>query len=168
MEVAVRLERAVRKAAQPRKIDHVSIFRWASEGSEVAENTRHTGLWSRIARGAYAPELAFTVSNLNDHGAGSLRQAILNANSNPGADTINFAVAGTITLNSALPTIAGTGQYRRHIGPRLRGNARGRSRLQQLRPACSSLPAPMGRRCARWHWSTPRGNGVTLNCVQQM
>ena len=50
---------------------------------------------------------AFTVLNLNDHGAGSLRQAILNANSNPGADVINFGVAGTITLNSALPTIAG-------------------------------------------------------------
>jgi hypothetical protein len=50
---------------------------------------------------------AFTVLNLNDHGAGSLRQAILNANSNPGADVINFNVAGTITLASALPTVAG-------------------------------------------------------------
>jgi hypothetical protein len=50
---------------------------------------------------------AFTVLNLNDHGAGSLRQAILNANSNPGADVINFNVGGTITLASALPTIAG-------------------------------------------------------------
>ncbi len=50
---------------------------------------------------------AFTVLNLNDHGAGSLRQAILNANSNPGADVIDFNVSGTITLASALPTIAG-------------------------------------------------------------
>src|ERR1700730_13292542 len=50
---------------------------------------------------------AFTVLNLNDHGAGSLRQAILDANSNPGAGVINFHVAGTITLASALPTIIG-------------------------------------------------------------
>ncbi|HEV3343739.1 MAG TPA: right-handed parallel beta-helix repeat-containing protein [Pirellulales bacterium] len=50
---------------------------------------------------------AFTVLNLNDHGAGSLRQAILDANSNPGADVINFNVAGTITLASAFPTIIG-------------------------------------------------------------
>ena len=50
---------------------------------------------------------AFTVLNLNDHGTGSLRQAILDANSNPGADVINFNVAGTITLASALPTIIG-------------------------------------------------------------
>ena len=50
---------------------------------------------------------AFTVSNLNDQGAGSLRQAILNANCNPGADVINFDVAGTITLASALPTVTG-------------------------------------------------------------
>jgi parallel beta-helix repeat protein len=51
---------------------------------------------------------AFTVANLNDHGAGSLRQAILNANLNPGADTINFSVAGTITLACALPAVSGT------------------------------------------------------------
>jgi hypothetical protein len=33
----------------------------------------------------------FVVTNLNDSGAGSLRQAILDANANPGADTIQFA-----------------------------------------------------------------------------
>ena len=88
---------------------------------------------------------AFTVSNLNDHGAGSLRQAILNANSNPGADVINFNVAGTITLASALPTITGHGQHRWHIRPGLRGNAPGRSQLQQLRrPAVHCLRGWLG------------------------
>jgi hypothetical protein len=43
----------------------------------------------------------FTVRNLADSGPGSLRQAVLDANDNPGADLIRFAPAGregTITL----------------------------------------------------------------------
>lgn len=51
----------------------------------------------------------FTVTNTNDSGPGSLRQAILDANANPGADTIAFNIPGsglqTIELSSALPTI---------------------------------------------------------------
>ncbi|MEP4598813.1 MAG: Ig-like domain-containing protein, partial [Cyclobacteriaceae bacterium] len=50
----------------------------------------------------------FTVTNTNDDGAGSLRQAITNANANgDGLDIINFSeeVAGTILLNSQLPVI---------------------------------------------------------------
>ena len=43
-----------------------------------------------------------TVTNTNDSGPGSLRQAILNANANPGLDTIDFApgLSGTIVLTS--------------------------------------------------------------------
>jgi hypothetical protein len=37
----------------------------------------------------------FTVINTNDSGAGSLRQAILDANANPGLDTITFLIPGT-------------------------------------------------------------------------
>ncbi|MFM7071860.1 MAG: DUF4347 domain-containing protein, partial [Planctomycetota bacterium] len=52
---------------------------------------------------------AFTVTNTNDSGAGSLRQAILDANSLAGTDTISFNISGsglqTIVLASALPTI---------------------------------------------------------------
>lgn len=50
----------------------------------------------------------FTVTNTNDAGAGSLRQAISDANANgDGLDIINFSkgVAGTISLNSQLPII---------------------------------------------------------------
>ena len=36
----------------------------------------------------------FTVTNTADSGAGSLRQAILDANANPGADTIAFDIPG--------------------------------------------------------------------------
>jgi hypothetical protein len=53
----------------------------------------------------------FTVTNTNDNGPGSLRQAILNANATTGADAINFAIPGTdvhtISPISQLPTITG-------------------------------------------------------------
>ena len=53
----------------------------------------------------------YTVTNTNDSGVGSLRQAIVNANANAGTDTIsfNFGSAGvhTINLTSALPTLTG-------------------------------------------------------------
>ncbi len=51
----------------------------------------------------------FIVTNTNDSGAGSLRQAILDANANPGADTIAFNIPGsgvhTITPLTQLDTI---------------------------------------------------------------
>jgi hypothetical protein len=47
----------------------------------------------------------FTVSNTSDAGAGSLRQAILDAEASAGADTINVAVTGTVLLNSSLTAI---------------------------------------------------------------
>jgi len=48
------------------------------------------------------------VTNTNDAGGGSLRQAILDAEANPGPDTIVFNIgngAQTITLGSALPPV---------------------------------------------------------------
>jgi hypothetical protein len=56
-----------------------------------------------------AGALGFTVSNLDDSGAGSLRQAILSANANALTDFITFTVSGTIFLNSTLPHITGAG-----------------------------------------------------------
>jgi len=54
-------------------------------------------------------ETTFTVKNTNDIGAGSLRQAILNANATSGADTIEFDIPGsgvqTIAPAAALPRI---------------------------------------------------------------
>jgi hypothetical protein len=52
---------------------------------------------------------SFIVTNTNDSGPGSLRQAILDTNANPGTDTIAFNIPGagphTIQPASALPTI---------------------------------------------------------------
>ncbi len=51
---------------------------------------------------AAAPVAGIEVSNLADAGAGSLRQAVLDANANPGADLITFQplLTGTIDLTS--------------------------------------------------------------------
>lgn len=52
-----------------------------------------------------AAAATFTVTNTNDAGLGSLRKAIADANTTPGADTITFGLAGcpcVITLTSQI------------------------------------------------------------------
>jgi hypothetical protein len=57
-----------------------------------------------------APASTFVVTNTADSGAGSLRQAILDANAHPGADSIIFNIPGsgpqTVMPSTALPTIS--------------------------------------------------------------
>ena len=84
--------------------------------TQFAQRTQQSLIrWIRPANNANAPVTAvtpmfatITVTNTNDSGAGSLRQAILTANGSMGTDTISFSLgAGTPTINllSALPTI---------------------------------------------------------------
>lgn len=58
---------------------------------------------------AVSPAATFTVVNLKDSGPGSFRQAILDANTSPGADVINFDIPGpgvrTIRPSSPLPDV---------------------------------------------------------------
>jgi hypothetical protein len=62
-----------------------------------------------LALAASSSGATFTVTNTNDSGAGSLRQAILDANGNPGLDAIHFAIPGsgvqTITISTTLDAI---------------------------------------------------------------
>ncbi|MBK7013492.1 MAG: right-handed parallel beta-helix repeat-containing protein [Xanthomonadales bacterium] len=66
-------------------------------------------------RGAFESNIGTTasvlgVTNANDSGAGSLRQALIDANAAPGVNRIHFNISGAcprvITLASLLPTIA--------------------------------------------------------------
>jgi hypothetical protein len=61
------------------------------------------------ARVPAAPAATFTVTNTNDGGAGSLRQALNDANATPELDRIIFTISGsgvqTINPASALPQI---------------------------------------------------------------
>jgi len=73
------------------------------------------GLAMVLGLASASPALAdFTVTNTNDSGAGSLRQAILDANANPGQDTISFNIppadgtAKVIRPLSELPALVDT------------------------------------------------------------
>ncbi len=63
-----------------------------------------TGMALLFSIGVNAQSNRFTVSNTNDTGTGSLRQAIIDANTQKGPDIISFnsGVTGTITLASQL------------------------------------------------------------------
>ena len=69
-----------------------------------------TGLWAMSHSAVQAaPQATYTVTNTNDSGAGSLRQAVLDANANAGVDTVNFAPAlsgQTIVLTSGVIAIS--------------------------------------------------------------
>ncbi len=89
-----------------------------SAGSEIIGNriiataTDSAGNTSEFSSGIVVGSLILTVSNTNDGGPGSLRQAIEDANSRPGEDFIEFNIPGDgrqrIQLLSELPAITET------------------------------------------------------------
>src|SRR5262249_55937217 len=93
----------------------LSLFRRVARGGKARRSplrkTRTKALQLEALEDRTLPS-TFLVTNTNDSGAGSLRQAILDANATPnvgGPDLISFAIPGsgvqTITPASALPTI---------------------------------------------------------------
>lgn len=70
------------------------------------------GLLSPLLGGNFLFAGTFTVVSANDDGPGSLRQAILDANAQPGPDTILFSIPGTgvqtIHLATVLPPLEGS------------------------------------------------------------
>lgn len=65
-----------------------------------------TGLVIFLFSFGRAEASTFTVSNLDDSGAGSLRQAIEDANDNPGYDVIQFSTAGNLLIINHMPAIS--------------------------------------------------------------
>ena len=61
------------------------------------------GIGATVLFAPAADAAMFTVTNLNNDGAGSLRQAVIDANAAAGADTVVFqsGLTGTITLTGA-------------------------------------------------------------------
>jgi len=70
---------------------------------------RSTILAAAFAAGATARAATFTVTSSADSGPGTLRQAILDANATPGADTISFDLGGsgihTLVPAASLPVV---------------------------------------------------------------
>src|SRR5262249_41669061 len=77
------------------------LFRSSKSRPAGAPRPRPAARLSLEALGERIVPSTFTVGNLADSGPGSLRQAVLDANGNPGADVINFAdgLSGTIVLS---------------------------------------------------------------------
>ena len=62
-------------------------------------------IWGVLDRPVLARPLTFNVTTTADAGPGSLRQAILDSEANPGHDTISINTSGTLTVASPLPDI---------------------------------------------------------------
>jgi Ca2+-binding RTX toxin-like protein len=92
--------------------------------------------------GVSAEAATFTVTNLSDSGAGSLRQAIDDANATPGADQVTFqsSLSGQITLASQLSNINDPLDV---VGPgadRLTVSGNFNSRIFYIRPTVHGTP----------------------------
>jgi photosystem II stability/assembly factor-like uncharacterized protein len=69
------------------------VFALAVSGTTLYAAIYGNGIWRRPLSEMTAPEVrGLTVTNTGDSGPGSFRQAILDANANPGIDTIRFAI----------------------------------------------------------------------------
>lgn len=86
----------MRHSGRPRTRPSRPRVRGAHAGAAVALGA------AALAAGPAAEAATYAVTNLNDAGAGSLRQAIADANGNAGADTVTFqaGLSGTIALTS--------------------------------------------------------------------
>lgn len=74
------------------------------EAAQVSDTVGNTIPFGQLGVFDVVIPISPVVTNANDSGPGSLRQAILDTNANPAADSITFAIGGpaTITLTSPL------------------------------------------------------------------
>lgn len=81
--------------------------RFIALGSTALLGAGGAGALLAVGSTAASANAPLSVTNLDDSGAGSLRQALLDANAAPGLDVITFAsgVSGTISLLSDFPVL---------------------------------------------------------------
>ncbi len=83
-----------------------SVHRWIGKllarGNRPQAHMRRPRLHLELLEDRITPN-TYTVSNLNDSGTGSLRQAIIDSNSAGGSNTIVFSTTGTLTLERPAP-----------------------------------------------------------------
>src|SRR5690242_11154240 len=94
------------------------------------------GIGAALGAGATAQAADFTVTNLNDAGAGSLRQAILDANAAPGSDRVLFqsGLSGTIALTTGQLSITDSVQVLGAGPGQLTVSGNGASRIFYMSP----------------------------------
>ena len=134
--------------------------------SDIESNLRLQG--PSPDRGAYenpnTGAFVQTVTNTNDSGAGSLRQAILGANGTPGLNLVFFDIAGacprTIQLASALPAITDSVRFDFLTQP---GSSRNTSDEADNATRCVILrPASVNAIARGLSTSTTFGSGVQV------
>jgi len=88
---------------------HPNTQRDLATNTLYLEDIEHFSLWTAGANNTQSTAsmmASYTVTNLNDNGAGSLRQAMLDAKAaGNGPHLIDFSVSGEITITSDLPII---------------------------------------------------------------
>ena len=110
----------------------------------------------------------FSVLNLSDSGSGSFRQAILDSNSTVGADIIDFAVDGIITLTSgALPTITDRVDIDGRTAPNYLGQPQVEVNYNRF-AGISFAAGSAGSHLRALSLVNSGGNGVTVNNVGSM
>jgi hypothetical protein len=95
-----------------------------------------------MAGAASADAATFTVTNTNDSGGGSLRQAILDANATPGADQVTFqsTLSGQITLTGQLPNVTDSVNVTGPGAGQLTVSGNNNSRIFYLDPSVHGTP----------------------------
>jgi len=85
------------------------VLHWRVLRKRTRAMARGLAVGAVLAGAGPTAAATFTVTNTNDSGPGSLRQALIDANGAAGADDIAFTVVppATISLLSALPAITG-------------------------------------------------------------
>jgi hypothetical protein len=96
------LSRQRRRAAERRARKREAPGRGREAAARAIASGAVLGVGAALGLAPAAPAATFTVTNLNDAGAGSLRQAIEDANAAAGADVVTFqaGLTGTIPLTT--------------------------------------------------------------------